>query len=394
MTILHLFSYSFNLKSLSYLDYLSDDYEYIIVDLQKVFTSRYHTITRYSPLTSPNNRIKVIRPKNFIELKALFDRYPNALIFKSFTDKWQDLYIHLLVQNRQRILLTYAHSSNIANAVIPSSQHNFGSVLMALANNFFNRLYFLFFLILSKFRLIPRVDTLFSTGKGEIITAARYNRINDFCFVNDLSYDRYVAAKPKLSNDYIVFIAQNFPYATYDLKSHGEPPIQRDVYTSELLLTLRYLEEIYDKKTVICAHPKYDISYREKDFGPFEVIQGDTEELIQKAHLVVGHFSAGLNYAVLLNKPILLLRSTLFSNNPWVETSIQGYAALLGAKTHYMGNPISLAETNLFLSIDQEKYIFFIQNFISIYYPEKITSSDIIKRYMRVKYTTNQRNLI
>lgn len=111
-----------------------------------------------------------------------------------------------------------------------------------------------------------------------------------------------------VKGNYIVFIDQYFPFHP-DFQICGVPTIPADVYYKSLNRSFKFLEEKLNMKVVIAAHPK-SLRYKEEDF--FEgrdVFMGATCPLVKNASLVLAHDSTAIGYAIMSNKPIVLLTS-------------------------------------------------------------------------------------
>lgn len=390
-SILIISSYYIDIDQSYFIQTISNSFSVTVMDLTQLSTSRYKKIQLQKKITSSNPLIQIKRYIDLDQWKHDMSFYKNSPVFKNFTDQWEDWFIHLFLKKNQNHILLYLQNSNIYNQKYLNRPDFITRLINKIPRLFLNIhtvLQHLIFMFLKKLQLIPKIDTLFVSGKSELIALIQNKSINDFYFINDEVYDKFLDRSPPASEQFIVFLGQNFPYASYDLESHGEAPIDRQQYSLELLNALQKLSNYYHKEIIICAHPKYDLGYKENDFGAFKVVQGESNYYIENAALVIGHFSAALNYAVLLKKPIVLFTSDGFKNNIWVQESIATYESLLQTASYNMSYAIIENDLESLLKINHDKYHLFIHNAVSIYYPEPLSSSKILQRVINLKYFT------
>ena len=123
-----------------------------------------------------------------------------------------------------------------------------------------------------------------------------------------LDYNNYLDTsnftKP-LDENYIVYIDQMYT-------SHPEwdflnvPSFIEKNFFNDLKQFFEIITKAYNKKIIICAHPKAKAG--DGYLREFENVVFDKLDIYTKyADLVVGHDSIGINYAILFKKPIYLL---------------------------------------------------------------------------------------
>ena len=79
-------------------------------------------------------------------------------------------------------------------------------------------------------------------------------------------------------------------------------------YYYEIAQFLRNLELHTGLSVIIALHQTNNSIEFEQVFHGFQKLQRKTKDLVKKANFVVGHYSTALSFAVLLNKPILLIQ--------------------------------------------------------------------------------------
>jgi len=160
---------------------------------------------------------------------------------------------------------------------------------------------------------------------------------------------------------YAVFIDQYFVHHP-DFKSHHiVHHFTAEAYYQELNNYLLHFSQKNDLKIIIAAHPRRTAAY-EKDFNAdFAIFQNQTANLIKHAEIVLMHFSTALNFAVIFQKPFLLLDSQLF-NKSNIRTSIE-------AISHEFKIPMTamdkLEEETHIPPIDTQEYQRYFHNYLA-----------------------------
>lgn len=128
----------------------------------------------------------------------------------------------------------------------------------------------------------------------------------------------------------IVFLDQMLFYHP-DFKQLGENMVA-ETYYQHLNQALDVLSEKLGKPVVVAAHPESakHPAYT-KHFPNKKFVVGKSLQLVRQASLVVSHYSTALNFAVIYNKPVVLLTSNGFKNYEKISRPIQVIAKLLGA---------------------------------------------------------------
>lgn len=106
--------------------------------------------------------------------------------------------------------------------------------------------------------------------------------------------------------------------------------------------------EVIERKTglrvVIAAHPRSRYENMPDVFSGREVVKGKTVDLIAKCSLVVTHMSTAVSFAVLFNKPLLLVQTEEMSRHPVLNRSIRCLAEALGERVINIERPEELSQ--------------------------------------------------
>ncbi len=92
--------------------------------------------------------------------------------------------------------------------------------------------------------------------------------------------------------------------------------------------SLTILEKIFNERISIASHPKGSSLITERLFSKFRVITGDTISAINKSRLIISNSSTAIQWAVLLNKPLLLITTPELKRTS-LYTATKGLADLL-----------------------------------------------------------------
>lgn len=143
------------------------------------------------------------------------------------------------------------------------------------------------------------------------------------------------------SEDFCVFLDANEPGAC-DWPVLGFA--RRDVvdekwYLAALLKSFKVIEEATGLRVIVLAHPRY--AYPPGRFGNHEVRTGETMEMVSRARLVLAHYSTAVSFAVIFNKPVVLLTAKPFDDLAagWIGRYVANFQRALGCITLSMDEP-------------------------------------------------------
>lgn len=167
--------------------------------------------------------------------------------------------------------------------------------------------------LLKRFKIISTYEYLFNAGEDGY-TAIGYgckiekiygNIIN----INSIDFDSYLeeenAINQNLLNEhYGVFLDEYLPYHP-DFKMFNKKTIHPKKYFKSLNCFFDSLEQYYNLKIIIAAHPKSD--YKSNPFNGRLVLKYKTNELVKYSDFVITHMSTSISFAILYKKPIIFL---------------------------------------------------------------------------------------
>ncbi len=155
-------------------------------------------------------------------------------------------------------------------------------------------------------------------------------------WLHTLDYDIYLKNKEtspesKLGVDTAVFIDSPSPKFAHDALIPGiYSPLTEKIYYPSLCKFFDRLEKELSVRVVIASHPKSGHDRFPDYFGKRETVQGKTFELIRQSKFVINRNSTSLNFAIILNKPVIFHTSSEVETYPPLANQIRSMAHMLG----------------------------------------------------------------
>lgn len=187
-------------------------------------------------------------------------------------------------------------------------------------------------------------------------TIIRTRRSNDAALMAGINREEF-----KFLGRFAVFLDQDIlEHPDLELtKIQFEDP---DRYYPEIKRFLLNVETEYGLRVIVSAHPRSDISRVANRFKEFIVIQNKTAELIASSEFCMTHTSTAVSFAVLCNKPIMILTSNR-QNSTNYDISI--LADWLGKIPINISQPFEVRDLKREASINRSMYAGFDDNFLS-----------------------------
>jgi len=183
---------------------------------------------------------------------------------------------------------------------------------------------------------------------------------------HSLDYDLYLEEE-KVSNnhqsneEYILFIDEFGPYHPDILfNENRKPDVKSKTYFSDINIFFNRLECETGIMVLIAAHPRSDYTNIGNPYGKRKIISGETIKLVKNAKFVVAHASTAISFAVLYNKPIILLSSPDYSKR--YNHGIKALGKELNVIILNVSKPFFLP--NNYLNTDELSYNEYIDKYI------------------------------
>lgn len=186
------------------------------------------------------------------------------------------------------------------------------------------------------------------------------NSVTKFLIVHSNAYEEALehrTDKRLINEKYCVWIDSYVPYHP-DLSQIPGANIDDESYYRALRSFFHWIEEHYDLKVVVAAHPRSDYTKHNEAYEGFQIYKLHTCELVRNAEFVLSAASASFLYAITYNKPILFIyQKALFEGLKCHIDFINVLANELGTRPLYIdGEEISKEKIDRLLVIHKDKY--------------------------------------
>lgn len=194
-----------------------------------------------------------------------------------------------------------------------------------------------------KWNLRPVYPDLLAVS-GTAVFDTRDAKHSALVFAHNLDYDKVLEAKTKKEKaglGKIVFVDTGDAYHSDYVALGIDPHVTPERYFEIMNRGLGVIGQKLEKDVIIAAHPRVDYSSKPFTFK-FPVFYGTTRELIRACDVVISHGSTALNWAILDNKPIILvlteeMREVRFAGHA------AGFSDCLGIEVLFMDQISELA---------------------------------------------------
>ena len=158
-----------------------------------------------------------------------------------------------------------------------------------------------------------------------------------------------------------VFIDEYLPYHI-DNTELGQP-MSPGPYFNKLRRLLDRVEEFCGYEIVIAACPRADYNDKPGLFGSRKIIYNSTAKLVAQSKLVIAHRSTAINFAVLFEKPILLVATRETYNHTSQTPYFDGFATALEKEIQFFDDPkeVDLSKIN---HVNRGVYSRYVEDFI------------------------------
>lgn len=146
-------------------------------------------------------------------------------------------------------------------------------------------------------------------------------------------YENYLRASA-YNNDnraYCVFMDLYIPYHP-DFVIEGSIKVNPKSYYRELNLIFDAIRKEYNLDVIIAAHPRADYLDKKECYPGCKIFYGESASLVKGAKLVLAQFSNSISYAVMGNKPVIIINNKSISRIRWFDEKCKKYAEVLKLK--------------------------------------------------------------
>jgi len=198
---------------------------------------------------------------------------------------------------------------------------------------------------------------------------AIFHYVSHKIWCHSYDYETFIVSKnsnQKNSVDsYAVFLDEELPsHRDYEILGLKSPITEQDYYPAMKSFFLKYTS-INKLKVKIAGHPRSNLNKLKENWDGFEVIQGNTNELVAGCKVVMAHTSTSVSFAILYAKPIIMLTNNQIANS-WIGPLIKYKKKLLGVdlinidkcsvkKMNIQRHPYSLSKYNSYINMYLKK---------------------------------------
>ena len=163
-------------------------------------------------------------------------------------------------------------------------------------------------------------DILIKTGEHKNFTKAKYIiRSHSLDFDHYLSVIKSNKKQEVFINEKIIFIDTGMCGHLPDTYLHVQGPYTYCTpayYYPAMNRFFEKIESFFNDKIAICLHPKLiDADLVSKNYKNRKILKNVTSQAIQNCNLVISHNSTAISFAVLWNKPLLLVSTNESENS-------------------------------------------------------------------------------
>ena len=315
-----------NKKKFLYKKFLSEFGEFTVLNLKNLKLFNKSTPTKNVNIKNTNllNKYKIYTPKNARELKDyLMNKKLTA--FLNVGKEFEDFYIHRLLKKNAVNLIILMNFSGFGNATFEKQVFKNKKIFLYSLSKIF-RIYLL--RVLTIINLFPKISICFESNQKAVkkMSESIFRKINKIIPFIDISYyqkiipinsaaaDLLMESSVKPSEEIITFVDSNF--ISGDRIDREGVPNENVIskYFENLSKFLNLLSVKFEKKIVICLHPKSDTSFYKKYLKEFTIEKYTTNENLIKSFIVVFHESTAITSAVIFKKRIICLQSDTLGN--------------------------------------------------------------------------------
>ena len=186
------------------------------------------------------------------------------------------------------------------------------------------------------------------------------------------------------NQDSIIYLDTGAPLFSTDSLLYGNRDPITEIWYPALVNLFNIIENKTGNKVVIAAHPKHKYSKEnEHIFGSRKIIHGKTMDLVSHASLVLVTNSTSVSYAVLFNKPVLVLLSDeiIEDNNILLQQSYK-LSSSLGCSSINIDKIDEKLLNNY--SINSDKYLAYKSKYLSARLDNKTNGEIIINEVINL----------
>ncbi len=303
----------------------------IINNFEKIFILDIHNLKTFKNKNDldkniinelfPNSNIKFSSPRNFLEL-IKFLKNKKIIALHMFGTSYNEIVLNFFLRFFDIKFFQINNIGNVQYGSYSISNNKTLGVISYLKKNLSHKIT----VFLSNLGIIHKINMRFISNsdyfkykklsiKNKIFNFFNLSYVNSLILINSRSYDIFLENKLAVDDSLITVLDEqlNEPQWTRYRKRFNNEQI--NLHYNKFNSYLKKLSIILNKEVIICIHPSDDLEYKQKIFKEFKVVKFQTRENIYKSFLVVFFESSAIIDAILLNKNITTVQSSILDKN-------------------------------------------------------------------------------
>lgn len=178
-----------------------------------------------------------------------------------------------------------------------------------------NKIYYLLLIFKKKLFKLPNPKFLISINDKNKYSDSKNS--NQFLVrTNNFNYDKFIELKKskKINKKYILYLDEALyfhdDYKYQDFNCHLS---NKKSFYIKLTSLFKKLEKKYQMPVYIALYPRFQNLWGFKFFKDFKCISDNTAYMVKNCEVVLAHSSSSIDFAVIYNKPLNLIKSDNFS---------------------------------------------------------------------------------
>lgn len=268
------------------------------------------------------NKIKIFEPKDEKELKVYL-KDKRIIGINNLGKSFSDFKIHFILKKNNVKMI---HFGNIGNQQITQKILK-GNIIKGLIFNLKTKLSKKVLTLLSILNIVPKNEINF-TSNIDILRNIEKSKIKKFLYKKKLLYSKNIELVNSRTHD--IFFEKKIDTSKEDQITYLDFNLNHEIqlslrgnlseehinrYYNNIIKFLKDISKIFEKKIVVCIHPRDNLEVKKKIFKDFRVLQNVTSENITKSFLVVFFESSAIIDAILTKKRIITLVSNDLDEN-------------------------------------------------------------------------------
>jgi hypothetical protein len=233
---------------------------------------------------------------------------------------------------------------------------------------FFKKLKFYIIKRLETSRALKYVPDYLVVGGKKSLSKVNFKKTS-VIRAHNLDYDFFIQKKNNTKKTFsLVFLDEYGPYHPDFNRLNVKPYMTADNYYPIIDFGLSKIAKSLNLNVKIAAHPKSDYKNQSLKYK-HPIFENKTFELINEADLIVTLGSTSLQWAVILKKPIIFVTTNEIQNSFNAKSYskfIHYFAQILGKRVLNLSNVSKVNDFKEYLTIDEEKYKNYIENYIKM----------------------------